>query len=84
VKFTASEDAVTLCAGLCEAFGYAQSWVNKARDDQLMAQVKPNPHSPPVYRINGVVVHMPAFYDAFDLKPGDPMYLAPELRVSLW
>ena len=64
--------------------GYAQSWLNKARDEQLMAQVKSNPHAPPVYRVNGVVVHMPTFYDAFDLKPGDPMYLAPELRVNLW
>ena len=64
--------------------GFAQSWLGKRRDESTIAQVKSNPHSPEKYRTNGVVVHMPTFYSAFSVLPGDKMYLAPEQRVSLW
>lgn len=64
--------------------GYAQSWLSKTRDAALIEQVKSNPHSPEKYRVNGVVVHMPSFYDAFAVKKGDKMYLRPEDRVTLW
>src|SRR5277367_1373051 len=45
--------------------GYAQSWLDKTRDAALIALVKSNPHAPEKYRVNGVVVHMPSFYDTF-------------------
>jgi putative endopeptidase len=64
--------------------GYAQSWLSKTRDAALIELVKSNPHSPEKYRVNGVVVHMPSFYDAFGVKKGDKMYLRPEDRVTLW
>jgi predicted metalloendopeptidase len=64
--------------------GYAQSWLGKRRDEATIAQLKSNPHSPEKYRTNGVVVHMPSFYSAFSVVPADKMYLAPELRVTLW
>lgn len=64
--------------------GYAQSWLSKTRDAAVIEQVKSNPHSPEKYRVNGVVVHMPTFYDAFSVKRGDKMYLRPEDRVTLW
>ena len=64
--------------------GFAQSWLGKRRDESTIAQVKSNPHSPEKYRTNGVVVHMPTFYSAFSVLPGDKMYLAPEQRVTLW
>jgi putative endopeptidase len=64
--------------------GYAQSWLGKVRDAATIAQLKADPHSPDKYRVNGVVVHMPSFYSAFAIKPGDKMYLAPEDRVTLW
>jgi putative endopeptidase len=64
--------------------GFAQSWLGKARDESTIAQVKSDPHSPEKYRTNGVVVHMPSFYGAFSVVPGDKMYLAPEQRVTLW
>jgi predicted metalloendopeptidase len=64
--------------------GYAQSWLDKTRDDALIALVKSNPHSPEKYRVNGVVAHMPSFYDTFGVKSGDKMYLKPEDRVTLW
>jgi putative endopeptidase len=64
--------------------GFAQSWLGKRRDESTIAGVKSDPHSPEKYRTNGVVVHMPSFYSAFSVKPGDKMYLAPEQRVTLW
>jgi putative endopeptidase len=64
--------------------GFAQSWLGKSRDESTITQVKSDPHSPVKYRVNGVVVHMPTFYSAFSVKPGDKMYLAPESRVTLW
>ena len=64
--------------------GYAQSWLSKTRDAALIELVKSNPHSPEKYRVNGVVVHMPSFYDAFAVKRGDKMYLRPDDRVTLW
>jgi putative endopeptidase len=64
--------------------GYAQSWLSKTRDAATIEQVKSDPHSPEKYRVNGVVVHMPSFYDAFSVKSGDKMYLRPEDRITLW
>jgi putative endopeptidase len=64
--------------------GFAQSWLGKRRDESTIAQVKSDPHSPSKYRTNGVVVHMPSFYNAFSVVPGDRMDLAPEQRVTLW
>ena len=64
--------------------GFAQSWLGKRRDESTIAGVKSDPHSPEKYRTNGVVVHMPSFYSAFSVVPADKMYLAPELRVTLW
>jgi putative endopeptidase len=63
---------------------YAQVWREKARDDALRQQVVSDPHSPAQFRVNGVVRNVDAWYQAFDIKPGDPMYLAPEQRVRIW
>ncbi|MGL4776831.1 MAG: M13-type metalloendopeptidase, partial [Aeromonas veronii] len=46
--------------------------------------LKTDPHSPLEYRVNGVVVNMPAFYRAFAIKPGDKLYLPPSERVKIW
>jgi putative endopeptidase len=64
--------------------GFAQSWLGKRRDESTIAQVKSDPHSPEKYRTNGVVVHMPSFYSAFEVVPGDKMYMPPASRVTLW
>jgi putative endopeptidase len=64
--------------------GYAQSWLSQQREAGIIEQVKSDPHAPEKYRVNGVVVHMPSFYDAFAVKPGDRMYLPPDSRVTLW
>jgi predicted metalloendopeptidase len=64
--------------------GLAQARRGKARDAALIAQVKSDPHSPSEFRVNGSLRNHPGFYEAFDVKPGDKMYLAPEERVIFW
>ena len=64
--------------------GYAQSWRHKATDDSVRQQIVSNPHAPVQYRVNGVVRNMDAWYDAFRVKEGDALYLAPEQRVQIW
>ena len=63
---------------------YAQSWREKWRDGRMRQVVLSNPHSPPAYRVNGVVRNDDGWYAAFGIKPGDKYYLPPEQRVRLW
>ncbi len=64
--------------------GYAQVWRSKIRDEALRQRIATDPHSPAVYRTNGAVRNVPAFYDAFDVQEGDALYLAPEARAKIW
>ena len=64
--------------------GWAQVWRAKARDEEIKRRLTVDPHSPPKFRANGAAVNVPAFYEAFDVKEGDGMYLAPEDRVKIW
>jgi len=50
----------------------------------LRAQLLSDPHSPEAYRVNGIVRNLDAWYAAFDVKPGDALYLSPEQRVHVW
>jgi putative endopeptidase len=63
---------------------YAQSWRTKRREAALRRQMVSDPHSPEQYRVNGVVRNVDAWYQAFDVKPGDALYLAPADRVRIW
>ncbi|MEO0975307.1 MAG: M13-type metalloendopeptidase, partial [Pseudomonadota bacterium] len=64
--------------------GWAQVWRGLIRQDALREQLLTDPHSPMVYRINGVVRNVDAWYEAFDVIEDDALYLAPEARVSIW
>ncbi|MES2018759.1 MAG: M13-type metalloendopeptidase [Pseudomonadota bacterium] len=64
--------------------GFAQVWRSKMREAQQIVQVKTDPHSPGQFRANGSLMNHPAFYEAFGVKEGDKMYLAPKERVSIW
>ncbi|MFA6262713.1 MAG: M13 family metallopeptidase [Bacteroidia bacterium] len=64
--------------------GFGQVWRGKTRDEALIAQLKADPHSPNEIRANGTVRNHPGFYSTFGVKPGDPMYLPPGKRVSIW
>lgn len=64
--------------------GWAQVWLKKSTDEALRNQVGTDPHSPARFRVNGVVRNIPEFYTAFNVKPTDSLYLAPEKRVKIW
>ncbi|HEU4852366.1 MAG TPA: M13-type metalloendopeptidase [Telluria sp.] len=64
--------------------GFGQVWRAKMRDEAMIVQLKTDPHSPGQYRANGTVQNQPGFYEAFDVKEGDKMYVAPEKRVIIW
>jgi len=59
-------------------------WRTKSRDEAIKNQVKTDPHSPGMYRAYVPVQNVDAFYQAFDIKKGDGMYIAPEKRVKIW
>jgi putative endopeptidase len=64
--------------------GYAQIWRRKYREQELRRRLLTDPHSPSQYRVLGIVSNMEAFYEAFGVKEGDKMYIAPENRVRIW
>jgi len=63
---------------------YAQAWQEKQREGAERQQILTDPHSPGKYRVNGIVRNVDAWYKAFDVKPGDALYLPPEQRVHIW
>jgi putative endopeptidase len=63
---------------------YAQAWQEKQREDAERQQVITNEHSPGRYRVNGVVRNVDAWYKAFNVQPGDKLYLPPNQRVHIW
>jgi predicted metalloendopeptidase len=64
--------------------GWAQVWRTKMREQAQIVQVKVDPHSPGMFRANGTVKNQDGFYEAFGVKQGDKMYLAPQERVKIW
>lgn len=64
--------------------GWAQVWMRQYRDAELRKRIETDPHSPSEFRTNGILRNLPEFYQAFDVKPGDGMYLPPEERVKIW
>jgi putative endopeptidase len=64
--------------------GWAQVWRGKTRDDRLRQQLVSDPHSPNQARVDVPVTNIDAFYQAFGVKAGDKMYVAPENRVRIW
>ena len=64
--------------------GWAQVWRQKIRDEALRQQVVTDPHSPAVYRVNGTIRNVEGWYAAFDVKPGDKLYVEPDQRVKIW
>src|SRR5256714_2472712 len=64
--------------------GFAQIWRTKFREEALRQQLLSNPHSPGMYRAYVPLTNNDVFMRAFDVKPGDKMYRAPEDRVKIW
>lgn len=64
--------------------GWAQAWRMKRRDELAERLLRVAPHAPPQFRVNGVVRNIEAFYRAFEVRPGERLYLPPEERVKIW
>jgi putative endopeptidase len=64
--------------------GWGQVWRAKTRDAEAINRVKTDTHSPAQFRANGTLRNQQGFYDAFGVKEGDKMYLAPQERVTIW
>lgn len=63
---------------------WATVWRTKSTDQYMINQVKTDPHSPGYFRAFGPLVNQDPFYKAFDIKPGDKLYKAPEDRIKIW
>ncbi len=63
---------------------WAQVWRSKQREDNYRQRLRTDPHSPERFRTNGIVRNLDAWYKAFNVKPGDALYLPPEQRVKIW
>jgi len=64
--------------------GWAQVWRTLWRDDALRQQIVNGPHSPGQIRAFAPLRNVDAWYAAFDIQPGDPLYIPPEERVRIW
>jgi putative endopeptidase len=64
--------------------GWAQVWRGKMREDRLRQQLVSDPHAPDQARVDVPVRNIDAFYQAFGVKTGDAMYVAPDQRVRIW
>ncbi len=63
---------------------WAQVWRTKYRDEALRQRILTDPHSPPEYRVNGIVRNFDEWYEAFGVTPEDDLYLPPEERIRIW
>ena len=63
---------------------YAQAWQGKRREGATRQQLLSDPHSPEEYRVNGIVRNFDPWYKAFNVQPGDKLYLPPDQRVHVW
>lgn len=62
----------------------ARIWRVKTRDEYLRNYVATDPHSPPIWRVNGPLMNFTPFYEAFDVKEGQKNFKTPEERIKIW
>ena len=65
-------------------FGFAQVWRAKTRAEETVRRITIDPHSPPEFRVFGTLVNTDAFFEAFEVQPGDGMWRDPADRVRIW
>ena len=63
---------------------WAQSWRQSSRDEEALRLLAIDPHSPPEFRVNQIARNLDIFYETFNVTDGDPMWLNPAERVTIW
>ena len=63
---------------------YARIWREKATKESLINQVKTDPHSPSIFRVNGILKNVDAFHKVFNTKAGDRLYKKEKNRIRIW
>ncbi|MDQ6609334.1 MAG: M13 family metallopeptidase [Bacteroidota bacterium] len=63
---------------------WAQIWRSNTLPENQAQLILTDPHSPGMYRANGAVVNMDEWYTAFNVQPGNKLYIAPESRIKIW
>ena len=81
---TPSSDAENISADRRFFIAYAGAWAQNIRPDEELRLTKVDEHSLGKNRVNGILPHISAWYDVFEIKPGDAMYVLPGERVKLW
>jgi putative endopeptidase len=64
--------------------GYALGWMSRQRTGVIRRQLLSDVHAPAKWRVLGPMSNIPAFYDAFGVKPGQPMWRPEADRVRIW
>ena len=64
--------------------GYALGWMSQQRDERLRQRLLSDVHAPAKWRVLGPMSNIPEFYQAFGVKPGQPMWRAAQDRVHIW
>src|SRR6266496_1558372 len=65
-------------------FSVARIWRVKMKDEFLRLWINNNPHAPPMWRVNGPLMNSAHFYEAFNVQPGDKMFLPEKERIKIW
>lgn len=63
---------------------YAMTEAGNVRDSEILRRTKMDPHSLSRWRVNGILPHIDAWYDAFNVTEKNPLYVAPDKRVKIW
>ena len=64
--------------------GYALGWMSQQREEQLRSRLLSDVHAPAKWRVLGPLSNIPEFYEAFGIKPGQPMWRPEAERVHIW
>ncbi|MFB9377252.1 M13 family metallopeptidase [Kineococcus gynurae] len=64
--------------------GWARVWCGKVRPEEVARRLAVDPHSPPEFRCNAVVRNLDEFHAAYDVQPGDALWMDPQERVRIW
>ena len=62
----------------------ARIWKVKMKEEFLRLWINNNSHSPPIWRVNGPLMNSAPFYNAFNVQPGDKMFLPKKDRITIW